>query len=932
MKIQAGIVLFVVAHSANAIEGTAYSGTEELRDAIWGTYGQGTVPIDTTNFTLSQNFSFDIDPGITWYAGSLPPPVGFPVGTPKGRYFKNVRITSVGGQRHNFSLTSSSPNRIITSNLYLKDARMFVGDGVNLSFTPENQGQATDITLDNSDLVFSYASDRPEFGQIGAKLSPLHFNVSGTSLIQGFTNGNSGAYGLHGDEINLATNSRLTILDWDAIFQVYGTKSSFTINADAGSTLYIQRLDAGTTGFMQQTSHAADIDFQINLTNADFVLDNSPIDVDAINADASTLSFKSGASLARSGTASLTNGSQITIEDGANVAELKVEFAGGANALTTAMSGATALRGLAFKGGQGSLVSSDAAGFSNLTSFGATPGSEVTIGQTGDAANTSIGLNSSAFMIVDDSLVNGHVDFDFQAGATLLFRNSPQFSPGVGVGDIGEMVFNLNGTAADNSTIPGVASPTLDFNIELGDSSNDNDKLVFSGGALAGTHDVLLAPKATTYTADDLDGNTYDVVQVDAGQDASTYTLNTAATMPAAISATGVKSSGANDVYTVTLTKDLNQIATHSNLVTKNQKVAAQNLVNQAPTNTAVNTQLNTVTVAQVSSLANDAHAEPVASHLTVGLEQAEMIINSVFMRNVEFAIADGTNSFAPNFLGGNTVNATNVWADVAQVNGSIDASSNEAGFDYDLSQMTLGSNLIANERNFMGVYFSVVDQSMDEHDAQDISFDTTGYHVGGYWSGRFDSGVELDGVLGYGLNETDSVRTLSTAPKAEASFDARLMYIALQVAKPVYKSDLVNAAPFASYSYVSAKQDAYSESGGGALALNVDESTARSSVVGLGLMLEKDLDDHDGLSATGLIRYDRDLSAGKSGDHSVTVSSGGAPGTYTGQNRGANTWTLGVAARYHFAEQHYFSGGATMSKFDNGDETGLGLSYAYQF
>ncbi|KZZ61267.1 hypothetical protein A3762_14540 [Oleiphilus sp. HI0125] len=379
------------------------------------------------------------------------------------------------------------------------------------------------------------------------------------------------------------------------------------------------------------------------------------------------------------------------------------------------------------------------------------------------------------------------------------------------------------------------------------------------------------------------------------------------------------------------MTKDLNNITTHSSLTTRNQQVAGQSLVNQAPTNTAVNSQLNTVTNAQLAQLTNDSHAEPVASHLTVGLEQAEMIINSVFMRNVEFGLSEGQESFAPNFLGGDSASNQNVWADVSRVDGSIDASTNEAGFEYDLTQMTLGANLLSTRDSYAGVYFSVVDQTIDEHDAQSISFYTSGYHFGAYWSGRFENQIELDGVIGYGMNETDSVRSLTTAPKAEATFDSDFVYVALQVAKPIYNSELVNIAPFASISHVRASQNAYSETGGAALAMSVDKSDAESSLMGLGLAFEKYLDDHEGLSANAILRYDRDLSADKSGDHSVTVTSG-ATGTYTGQNRGANTWIGGLALRYHFAEQHALGGGVSYSKFDNGDEHGFGLNYSYQF
>lgn len=202
--------------------------------------------------------------------------------------------------------------------------------------------------------------------------------------------------------------------------------------------------------------------------------------------------------------------------------------------------GATPLKGMSFKG-NATITADDAAGFTGLNSFGALPGLEVTIGEAGDAANTAIGFGANSYSVIDDALINGHIDFNTQSSSTFLFRNNPKFSPGVGSGDIGTIRFNLNGSALDNSLVPVFGDPSLQFNLEVGDVSNDNDKIEFNGGAVIGTHDVVIAPKSSAYTADDLDGNSYVVVEADAGQDSSTYTASLTATMPAAIQVSGVK-------------------------------------------------------------------------------------------------------------------------------------------------------------------------------------------------------------------------------------------------------------------------------------------------------------------------------------------------------------------------------------------------------
>lgn len=197
-------------------------------------------------------------------------------------------------------------------------------------------------------------------------------------------------------------------MDWNTTLNAFGREESFTINAAKGSTLHIQRLDAGTSGIVQSSQNRTDVKFQINLNEADFILDNAPLDVDTVLASGSNLTFKSGSTLTNTPDFILSNGSRFEIENGANVAEAQLSFEQGSNSLHSAATGAMPLKGMSFKG-NATITADDAAGFTGLNSFGALPGLEVTIGEAGDTANTATGFGANSYSVIDDALINGHI-------------------------------------------------------------------------------------------------------------------------------------------------------------------------------------------------------------------------------------------------------------------------------------------------------------------------------------------------------------------------------------------------------------------------------------------------------------------------------------------------------------------------------------------
>jgi uncharacterized protein with beta-barrel porin domain len=166
----------------------------------------------------------------------------------------------------------------------------------------------------------------------------------------------------------------------------------------------------------------------------------------------------------------------------------------------------------------------------------------------------------------------------------------------------------------------------------------------------------------------------------------------------------------------------------------------------------------------------NAVHAEPYSSYLTVGLEQLDMISNTVLRHTncagfigAEMAVQIGPAASGA-FETSNRKDVSNScadrrwWIDAVGVSGNVDGENGLGTFDYSVSALLLGADLLTSDNTVAGLFAGMGRSSMDEHDQVDQDFSSDDYHLGAY--GRVATGEwGIAAVLGISSGQADASR-----------------------------------------------------------------------------------------------------------------------------------------------------------------------------
>ncbi len=346
----------------------------------------------------------------------------------------------------------------------------------------------------------------------------------------------------------------------------------------------------------------------------------------------------------------------------------------------------------------------------------------------------------------------------------------------------------------------------------------------------------------------------------------------------------------------------------------------------------------------------NRVHAEPYSSNLTIGLEQLDLITNAVLshadcrryqsvgFRTQDQPIASGDIDAIQNRTGAIDCADRRWWIDTAYVSGNVDGSNGLGTFDYSLSTIVAGADVVSSDRGVVGVYAGVGTSSMDEHDQVDQDFSTDSYHAGVY--GRTTTGTwEFSGLIGYMFGETDARRINPsldgfTGGEAKSDLDQEGIHAGVQARKLVNLKSGARMSTVFGLNYGRIRQGSGTETGGGDFNYSVENADAESLIASIGIDYQQDFLTENGLlTPIAFARYEYDFYANKNREHEITVTS---PifGTFTqvGQNRGANGFVLGLGLGYQMSEQTRFTAGYSYSARSNGEEHGLGANLSVLF
>lgn len=349
---------------------------------------------------------------------------------------------------------------------------------------------------------------------------------------------------------------------------------------------------------------------------------------------------------------------------------------------------------------------------------------------------------------------------------------------------------------------------------------------------------------------------------------------------------------------------------------------------NQQPTQQQLqnNAALQNLTTAKLSNATSNNNPEAYSSNLTLTLEYADMVANSVMNH------ASGA-GLGLQQLDGTAAHDGRLWIDVAYVDGQVDGSSNETGdFDYNLGTLVIGADLLRSKTNTFGVFGSAGLADMDEHDniRQDIDGDI--YHLGVYNQYRFDNGYKLSSLLAGFYGDYDTSRQNldpngAAAPRSKADFSSYGATIGAKLYKSFATSETIAMTPSLGFTYTRITQEKVKENDGGVnYDYRIEEADAETAILGIGLDTAYTLQESSTpLVADFRVRYEYDAYADKNDTHDIDASLAGQQNAdFVGQNRGEHGLILGAGIAGQTGKNTTIGGGVSYATHSNGSEVSV--------
>jgi hypothetical protein len=348
----------------------------------------------------------------------------------------------------------------------------------------------------------------------------------------------------------------------------------------------------------------------------------------------------------------------------------------------------------------------------------------------------------------------------------------------------------------------------------------------------------------------------------------------------------------------------------------------------------AVHTALQSTTNAQVSGNFTSIHPEPIASNMTVQIEQADNMLNTVLSVNsVSKSPEDEQQALGSYFFGSSQADNSGLWANINYIDGKVDGQDDLGSFDYYLSSFTLGSELLSSRSYGLGTFFGFSKQVMNEHDQSDMNFDTDAYHLGFYGNALLSEKTSMNWALGHGWLSTDSRRATSLGSineTATAEYDGQLNYMGLRLNYDTSWMKGIQSKVYGGFAYLRNDQEEFQEEGAPTLGLNIDRVIVHSAIVSLGLEVKREVGAEKTTHLLTGLRYDYDAQADKNSEHDITAAFSFSPTqkqSFVGQNRGPHAITLDLGVDHEIEEDWLISMAGSLTRSSHGKEVGGDLT-----
>ncbi|ADI30436.1 autotransporter outer membrane beta-barrel domain-containing protein [Methylotenera versatilis] len=166
-----------------------------------------------------------------------------------------------------------------------------------------------------------------------------------------------------------------------------------------------------------------------------------------------------------------------------------------------------------------------------------------------------------------------------------------------------------------------------------------------------------------------------------------------------------------------------------------------------------------------------------------------------------------------------------------------------------------------------------------------------------------------LDGMLAYAKQKFNGSRDTTLTGIANSNFDGDQVAARINVGLPIALKNSITLTPMAGLEWNHLKQDGYTETGAGALSMNVQGETANRvrSVFGAKLSTQKDL--ASGLTILPSVHANWRHDFNSNGiDTTSTFTGGGAAFSTPGQELASNSYNIGAAIAFQKTKNFTFS------------------------
>jgi outer membrane autotransporter protein len=178
-------------------------------------------------------------------------------------------------------------------------------------------------------------------------------------------------------------------------------------------------------------------------------------------------------------------------------------------------------------------------------------------------------------------------------------------------------------------------------------------------------------------------------------------------------------------------------------------------------------------------------------------------------------------------------------WLDAWGIVGNLDGDGNSADLDYKLAGTTLGLDYRFTERWIAGLAagYAYTTFDLNERKTSSKANNAQAALYGGYFDPRFYVGASAR--YSYGSNESERRITIGTLNRvASGDFDSHDFGARIEAGTNVVRFGSATLQPLAAFDWSQLGQDGFSETGAGALDLDVDSETTTSLLLSVGARL----------------------------------------------------------------------------------------------